>query len=508
MNANKSVTANFMVIPTYELTMAVDPAGGGTTTPASGSHTINENSVVNISATPASGYVFDHWTGDVANPSSASTTVTMDGNKTVTAHFVLSSVTQNISLLNGWNIFSLNVTPVGTDMQGIVQSLINSGHLVKVQDESGDAIEFNPGSSSWINDIGDWANTEGYKIRVNSAVTLNVTGTPISTPVTISLPSGWSIISYPASASADALTVLSTLMGTGHLVKVQDEAGNAIERNPVTSSWINDIGTFDPGEGYKVRVSSSESLVIDPAAFNGSVLKSVRISSPGSGSSTHFQSVWSGYGLDHMNVYLSEVSGGLSGFMPGDEIGVFDGLNCVGSAAISDINAEYLSVAVSADDPTTRDIDGYLSGRLISVKAWRPSSSQEVTMPSAECIAGSKVFEPMGTSWINLRSLASMLNSPETPATGLGDNYPNPFVTTTTIPFAVGSESVVDISIYNMIGERMNTLIHGTYTAGNYTALWNISEMNNSRVTPGVYLCKMVAGDRVFVRRIEVIETR
>jgi len=73
---------------THDLTMAVSPTGSGTTTPPVGVHTYTKNTVVDISATPAEGYVFHHWQGNVADPNSASTTVTIDANKTVTAHFV------------------------------------------------------------------------------------------------------------------------------------------------------------------------------------------------------------------------------------------------------------------------------------------------------------------------------------------------------------------------------------------------------------------------------------
>jgi len=89
MDGNKTVTAHFAVVPTYELTMAVDPAGTGTTDPAVSppSHTYEENTVVDITATANVGYRFDHWTGDVADVNAASTTVTVDGDKTVTANF-------------------------------------------------------------------------------------------------------------------------------------------------------------------------------------------------------------------------------------------------------------------------------------------------------------------------------------------------------------------------------------------------------------------------------------
>jgi hypothetical protein len=73
---------------TYNLTMAVNPTEGGTTDPAVGPHTYAEGTVVNITATPAEGYVFDHWEGDVADPDFASTTVTMDEDQAVTVHFI------------------------------------------------------------------------------------------------------------------------------------------------------------------------------------------------------------------------------------------------------------------------------------------------------------------------------------------------------------------------------------------------------------------------------------
>jgi hypothetical protein len=88
MSADKTVTANFTA-QNYDLTMAVSPSGAGTTSPGAGAHSYGVNTVVNISATPASGYAFDHWTGDVASTTSASTTVTVSAAKTVTAVFVV-----------------------------------------------------------------------------------------------------------------------------------------------------------------------------------------------------------------------------------------------------------------------------------------------------------------------------------------------------------------------------------------------------------------------------------
>jgi uncharacterized repeat protein (TIGR02543 family) len=87
----------------YTLTMAVNPAGAGTTVPAIGAYSgYALGTVVNITATPAAGYRFFMWDGEVANSYNSSTTVTMTANKTVRAMFI-----------KRWTI-TLNINPPGT----------------------------------------------------------------------------------------------------------------------------------------------------------------------------------------------------------------------------------------------------------------------------------------------------------------------------------------------------------------------------------------------------------
>ena len=87
MDADKTVTANFTAVPTYVLTTAVNPSGGGTISPSAGAHTYNQGAVVPVTATPNSGYIFSSWSG--ACTGSGACSVTMNANKTVTANFTL-----------------------------------------------------------------------------------------------------------------------------------------------------------------------------------------------------------------------------------------------------------------------------------------------------------------------------------------------------------------------------------------------------------------------------------
>ncbi|MBM4462040.1 MAG: hypothetical protein FJ012_01730 [Chloroflexi bacterium] len=84
IDGNKRVTANFSRI-TYSLTMAVN--GSGAVDPTVGDHIYDPGTVVNIVATAGGGWQFINWSGDVADPFSAATTVTLHSSKTVAANF-------------------------------------------------------------------------------------------------------------------------------------------------------------------------------------------------------------------------------------------------------------------------------------------------------------------------------------------------------------------------------------------------------------------------------------
>ena len=97
VDSDKTVTANFAP-PQYTITMTVIPAGGGTTGPDIGKHVYNVGTVVSITATPAEGYVFKDWSGEVADPNSASTTVTVSSDETITANYYKRPVILDTSL--------------------------------------------------------------------------------------------------------------------------------------------------------------------------------------------------------------------------------------------------------------------------------------------------------------------------------------------------------------------------------------------------------------------------
>ncbi|HQF42693.1 MAG TPA: T9SS type A sorting domain-containing protein, partial [Ignavibacteriaceae bacterium] len=70
----------------------------------------------------------------------------------------------------------------------------------------------------------------------------------------------------------------------------------------------------------------------------------------------------------------------------------------------------------------------------------------------------------------------------------LAQNYPNPFNPSTKINFSLAVDSKIKLTIYNLLGQVVNTLINSNYTAGNHTVSFNANGLNS-----GIYFYKIEA---------------
>jgi hypothetical protein len=78
----------------------------------------------------------------------------------------------------------------------------------------------------------------------------------------------------------------------------------------------------------------------------------------------------------------------------------------------------------------------------------------------------------------------------------LSQNYPNPFNPSTTIQFAIPLQSTVTLDIYNMLGQKVATLIHGEeYSAGIYNIVWNGLDSTGKSASSGMYIYRINAGE-------------
>ncbi|NQV18559.1 MAG: T9SS type A sorting domain-containing protein [Armatimonadetes bacterium] len=75
--------------------------------------------------------------------------------------------------------------------------------------------------------------------------------------------------------------------------------------------------------------------------------------------------------------------------------------------------------------------------------------------------------------------------------TKLKQNHPNPFNPTTTIEFSIQNESKVDLSIYNIKGQKIKTLAHNEFNKGNFSIIWNGNDELGNSVSSGMYFYKL-----------------
>jgi len=80
-------------------------------------------------------------------------------------------------------------------------------------------------------------------------------------------------------------------------------------------------------------------------------------------------------------------------------------------------------------------------------------------------------------------------------------NYPNPFNPTTTIKFLIPEKSKVELTIYNIKGQKIKTLIHNEFAKGSHSIVWNGDDESEEPVSSGVYLYKLNVNGKTEVIR-------
>ena len=177
-----------------------------------------------------------------------------------------SIITQTLSLVQGWNWFSLYVKVYDPllMLQMLEENLGENVEMILSMDDGMTAFD----GEEWFGDLDDvgLANTQMYMILTNAACTVEMEGEPANvTDYEISIKPGWNWIGFP---SAEALGVVDALAdfaaGEGDILLSQDNGLTSYDGE----EWFGDLETLEPGVGLMYYSSSSETktLVYSTAA--------------------------------------------------------------------------------------------------------------------------------------------------------------------------------------------------------------------------------------------------
>lgn len=299
MDANKTITATFTAVPTYTLTTTV--VGSGTISPASG--TFNSGTVQTLTATPAKGYLFTGWSGGATgttNPLS----VTMTGNKTITATFTVipnDTLVYNVAMnpmtdytattvkLDSARIvkdFGLTIAQIASALGTTIKyyAINPDGSLDSVSTANAPGHWFtNSGATtqyanspyifseltiaSLIANIGQYPNVckagDSYTIKQALVYTKSandikqitlIFNIKINLQQSINLKAGWNLISINVRPADSTIATIFTGLDVADL-KTMDGFWNKTQ-----NTLFNSLKTIIPGQGYFIKMNTAGTL--------------------------------------------------------------------------------------------------------------------------------------------------------------------------------------------------------------------------------------------------------
>ncbi|MCD4745831.1 MAG: hypothetical protein K8R58_05990, partial [Bacteroidales bacterium] len=160
---------------------------------------------------------------------------------------------QQINLSEGYSFISSRVVAENPNIQNILQN--NLENLEFIRNSQGFMLQ--KIGSFWINNIGDWVNTEGYLIKMSTVDNLIIFGDAIEMQTPINLSLGYQMIGYLPEQPLNAEIVFEDILENLDFVRNSD----GLMLIKIGSTWVNNIGFMQPDEGYLVKMIANDVLV-------------------------------------------------------------------------------------------------------------------------------------------------------------------------------------------------------------------------------------------------------
>jgi hypothetical protein len=364
-----------------------------------------------------------------------------------------STVTLNVPIGTNWNIVSLPVgDPTPNDsVRRVFENSVNAYAYAFVNNQYVQRFTLSKGP--------------GYWIKSSTSYTQAITGTPVDS-LTIPVVNNWNMIgSISSSIDTSSARVTPNPAGLRASVFYQFNISPPLGYQAAT--------TIVPGRGYWVKANGAGTFHMhivgvpragkteEPAVTQGKTLDDLHtltIEDATGGSQTLY---FGADGAGEIPVLMYEMP-------PLPPAGMFDARfsTATGGYLVQTHPAEISGTAASYE----------LSDGAGGVQTLRGEGTMR--------IGGSN-------SHLTLRVTGSGTLLPKEYA--LYQNYPNPFNPTTTIKYALPVDSKVTVEMYNIIGQRVRTLVSTEQAAGYYLTEWNGTNDAGAQLASGMYFMRMSA---------------
>ncbi|MCK9426452.1 MAG: choice-of-anchor A family protein [Ignavibacteriaceae bacterium] len=291
-------------------------------------------------------------------------------------------------------------------------------------------------------------------------------------------------------------TVLDFSGAENHLLNLSNQLSNLAETDTVGFEWGNVqlTGTNPVQNVFFVEdslISAANNFTID-VPNNSTVIVNVK------GNSITWKGGFSVVGTQIDNVLIN--------FFEADTVKVSDiniTASCLAPKAVLDFPHGLITGQVmvrcmfGAGQFNLSPFNGTVTGDTTIANFASIISATQLSMPSIVDVPVSMArvnANPTGTTGVeNDNVVPNEFN--------LLQNYPNPFNPATTISFSLAKNGFVNLSVFNITGEKVATLVNKEYRTGNYTV-----EFNANNLPSGIYLYRLSAGNFVSTKKMALLK--
>ena len=392
-------------------------------------------------------------------------------------------VTRCLALHKGWNLISWDVDTPDDDIETIIKDI--KGCIDVVLGFEQGAATYDPYLSQFST-LNTLDHLHGYWFRMNCDTVLCVTGPKVAPNTPINLEQNWNLVSYlPEDVDSTTHALLSILDGL--IVALGfDNVGLTYDPNQLQ---FNNLTTMKPGLGYWLKTTGSGMLRYEESPADPGFVASrgtMKALPPAAGvtPTTEWIDLFGdGITLDGTLIPAGTV---LAAY---DENGHLCGQATVGTGGRISFTPVY------RDDKGTTTVEGPDLGGSINLAVNGTPVQQSYT------------FGGLGDR-IRLTTLTSLSKHTENLPRqfGLAQNYPNPFNPGTSIGFDLPVASRATVDVYNVVGERVTTLLDRFLPAGRYSVNWDGANADGKPASSGMYFYRLKAGEFTDTKKMMLVK--
>lgn len=162
----------------------------------------------------------------------------------------------DIDLSEGWNWISFNVHPEDTSLASVFGSLGNA--VCSVKNQVSFSI-YHPEHDLWFGTLEEITDGEMYQVKMLESFSgFTVSGSLIEHSTPITLYQGWNWIAYYPQETLSIDIALDSI--TENVIEVKSQTQSATY-NAVNNTWTGNLTELEPGEGYKIHMSETDTLI-------------------------------------------------------------------------------------------------------------------------------------------------------------------------------------------------------------------------------------------------------